>query len=121
MAKPFYLVLHLQFSTLEFQDCQIIDRGMGQAIVDFVFECPMPLFQFRKVRLHRHAACLLNLWLLSEASLDQTRRKSDGKAHHFCPQSELKPLITDGLPPRLNGSVENAIIFGILAGHRRRQ
>jgi hypothetical protein len=101
MAKALDLVLHQQFLPLEFHDSQIIDRGMGQAIVDFVFECPVTLFQFRKVRLHRHAGCLLNLWLLSELSLDQTRRKSDGKAHRTGPQLELKPLITGDLPSAL--------------------
>jgi hypothetical protein len=63
VPEPLDLVLHLQFSTLEFHYFQIIDRGMGQAIVDFLFECPVPFFQFRKVRLHRHAVCLLNQWL----------------------------------------------------------
>jgi hypothetical protein len=36
---------------------------MVQTFVDFVLERLMPLFQFREVRLHRHAECLLNQWL----------------------------------------------------------
>jgi hypothetical protein len=57
------LVFYLQFSPLEFHDFKVIDRWMGQAFIDFVFECLMSFLQFRKVRLHRHAVCLLNQWL----------------------------------------------------------
>jgi hypothetical protein len=63
MAQPFDLVLHLQFSSFEFHNSQVIDRGMGQAFGDFFFERLMSFLQFRKVRLHRHAVCLLNQWL----------------------------------------------------------
>ena len=63
MTQPFDLVLYLQFAAFEFHDFQIIDRGMGQAFGNFVFERLMSFFQFRKVRLHRHAVCLLNQWL----------------------------------------------------------
>jgi len=50
---------------------------MGQAIVDLLFERLMLFFQFRKVRLHRHAICLLNQWLPDELSLAQTQHKAD--------------------------------------------
>src|SRR4029077_15682735 len=63
MTEPFDLILQLQFSPFEFHYSQVIDRGMGQAFGDFVFEGLMSFFQFRKVRLHRHAVCLLNQWL----------------------------------------------------------
>src|SRR5579885_600787 len=63
VAQPLDLVLHLQFLTLELHNLQVIDRGVGQAFVDFGFERLMLFFQFREMRLHRHAACLLNLWL----------------------------------------------------------
>jgi hypothetical protein len=36
---------------------------MSQAFVDFFLERLMSFLQFRKVRLHRHAVCLLNQWL----------------------------------------------------------
>src|SRR5579885_2936370 len=55
LAQPFDLVLDLQFLALEFHDLQIIHRGMTQAFADLLFECPMLPFQFRKVRLQRHA------------------------------------------------------------------
>jgi hypothetical protein len=63
MTYPLDLVLHLQFATLELHDSHIINRWMGQAFGDFVFERLMFSLQFRKVRLHRHAVCLLNQWL----------------------------------------------------------
>jgi hypothetical protein len=57
-------VLYLQLSPFQFHDSQIIDRGVGQTFVDFVFQGPVLFFQFRKVRLHRHLRCLLNPWIL---------------------------------------------------------
>jgi hypothetical protein len=56
-------VLYLQFSPLEFHYFQVIDRWVSQAFVYFVFKRLMSFLQFRKVRLHRHAVCLLNQWL----------------------------------------------------------
>jgi hypothetical protein len=32
---------------------------MGQSVVDFLFQCLVPSFEFRKMRLDRHVACLL--------------------------------------------------------------
>lgn len=61
--QPFNFVLNLQFPPLEFHDFQVIDRGMSKAFIELVFERLMPFLQFRKVRLHRHAICLLNQWL----------------------------------------------------------
>jgi hypothetical protein len=55
MAQTLDLILQLQFASLEFYDFQVIDRGMDQAIVDFTFKRLMPFFEFREVRLHRHA------------------------------------------------------------------
>jgi hypothetical protein len=78
MTYPLYLVLHLQFATLELHNSQVIDRWMGQAFGDFVFERLMLSLQFRKVRLHRHAVCLLNQWLSTILSVAQTRHKRDG-------------------------------------------
>jgi hypothetical protein len=77
MPQTLDFVLQQQFTTLEFYNFQVIDRGVGQAIVDFAFECLMLFFEFRKVRLHRHAGCLLNQWLPDKLSLAQTRRKGD--------------------------------------------
>jgi len=76
------LVLYQQFPTFEFYDFQIIDRGMRLAIVDLFFEGLVLLLEFRKVRLHRHAVCLLNQWRSvsgspNDLSVTQTRRKGD--------------------------------------------
>jgi hypothetical protein len=60
MAQSLDLFLYLQFTAFEFYDYQVIDRGMGQAIRYFVLECLMTSFEFRKMRLQRHAVCLLN-------------------------------------------------------------
>jgi hypothetical protein len=77
VPQPLDLVLHLQFLTLKLHDFQIIDRGMGKALIDFVFVCLMLFFKFRQVRLHRHAICLLKPLLLDDISLAQTHLKID--------------------------------------------
>jgi hypothetical protein len=110
LPEPLDLVLHLQFLTLEFHDFQIIDRGMCQAIIDFFLERLMLLFQFREVRLHRHAECLLNQWLPEKLSLAQTVRKCDRTSGFASQQMEPKPLIGGHFSQALNGLVENAII-----------
>src|SRR5664280_2567990 len=49
---------------------------MCQAIVDFAFERLVLFFEFRKVRLHRHAECLLNLcprWIKPSSDSPQVR------------------------------------------------
>jgi hypothetical protein len=57
------------------------------------FECLMLFLEFRNMRLHRHAVCLLNHWLFENLSLPQTQRKGDGSST-FAPQQRLeKPLI----------------------------
>jgi hypothetical protein len=113
MPQTLDLVLQLQFTTLEFHDFQVIDRGMDQAIVDFAFERLMPFFEFRKVRLHRHSGCLLNQYPLMELSLTQTQHKGD-VTPGFAPQQIVpKPLIGGDFSARLNAAVENAIIIGL--------
>jgi len=64
VTDPLDLVLDQQFTPFEFNNFQIIDSGMRLAIVYFFVECPVLFFKFRKMRLHRHAECLLNLWVL---------------------------------------------------------
>jgi hypothetical protein len=110
VPQPLDLVLDQQFLTLEFHDFQVIDRGMGQAFVDFAFERLMLFFKFRKVRLHLHAACLLNQWLPDKLSLTQTRYKGDATPGLPLRQIDPKPLIGVDFPARLNAPVENAII-----------
>jgi hypothetical protein len=113
VSQTLDLVLHQQLFPLEFYDFQVIDRGMGQAIVDFLFKCLMLFLEFRKVRLHRHAACLLNQWLPDELSLAQTQHKGD-VTPAFAPQQIMpKPLIGGGFSSGLNALVENVIIVGL--------
>jgi hypothetical protein len=88
---------------------------MGQAIVEFSFQCLMLFFEFREMRLHRHAKCLLNQWLSEELSLAQTQIKSDGTPSFARQQLEPKPLIGDDYLRALNALVENAIIPGAFA------
>jgi hypothetical protein len=71
----------------------------------------MFLFQFREVRLHRHAECLLNQWLPDRLSLPQTSRKCDRTSGFASQQMEPKPLIGGHFSRALNGLVENAIIL----------
>jgi hypothetical protein len=65
---------------------------MDQAFVDFLFERLVFLFKFRKMRLHRHAACLLNQWLSYEVSLAQTQCKCEAKLAFAIRQMEPKAL-----------------------------
>ena len=53
------LVLHLQLAALEFGDPQVIGRWMCERFTDLVFQGLMAPFEFRKVRLNGHVACLL--------------------------------------------------------------
>ena len=87
---------------------------MGQAIVDFAFERLMLLFEFRKVRLHRHSVCLLNQYSLIELSLAQTHRKGEATPGSAPQQTQPKPLISSDFLGRLNATVENAIIIALL-------
>jgi len=93
MAQSLDLVLYQQFTTFKFHYSQVIDRGMGQAFVKFVLKRLMPFFQFRKVRLHRHAVCLLNQWISDDLSVTQTQRKSDDTPAIAPQQTPGKPLI----------------------------
>lgn len=52
-------VLQLQFASLEFRHLQIIRRRMCQRLVEFIFESLVAFFEFRKMRLNGHVACLL--------------------------------------------------------------
>jgi hypothetical protein len=113
VSQTLDLVLHQQLFPLEFYDFQVIDRGMGQAIVDFLFKCLMLFLEFRKVRLHRHAACLLNQWLPDELSLAQTQYKSDVTPGYGPQQTIAKPLIDGGFSSGLNALVENVIFIGL--------
>ena len=87
---------------------------MGKTFVDFFFERLMPFLQFRKVRLHRHAVCLLNQWPLYDLSVAQTRHKSDRTPGAVPRQTGAKPLIADNNPATLKAVVENAIIAVLL-------
>jgi hypothetical protein len=71
-------------------------------------------FEFRKVRLHRHAACLLNQCLPDELTLAQTQCKGDGTPAFAPQQMGRKSLISEGFLARLNAAVENAIILMLL-------
>jgi hypothetical protein len=113
VSQTLDLILYQQLFPLELYDFQVIDRGVGQAIVDFFFKCLMLFLEFRKVRLHRHAACLLNQWLPDELSLAQTQYKGD-VTPGFAPQQTVrKPLIGGDFSSRLDALVENVIIIGL--------
>jgi hypothetical protein len=60
VTQSFDFVLDQQFTSFEFYNFQIVGRGMREAIMDLFVERLMLLFEFRKMRLHRHALCLLN-------------------------------------------------------------
>jgi len=53
-AQPCHLVFQLQLATLEFRQCKIICGGMLEGFGELVFEHPMPLFEFCKMRRCSH-------------------------------------------------------------------
>jgi hypothetical protein len=55
LAETLDLVFQQQFATFEFQHFQIVYRGVRLAIVDSMFERLVFFFEFREMRLHRHA------------------------------------------------------------------
>jgi hypothetical protein len=48
--QPRHLVLQLQLATFEFRQSEIVRGGMLEGFGEFVFEHPMPLFEFCKSR-----------------------------------------------------------------------
>ncbi len=51
-------IFQLQFTAFQFGQFQVICRGVGLCILDFVFECLVPFFKFCKMRLDRHSLLL---------------------------------------------------------------
>jgi hypothetical protein len=114
MAQALDLFLNLQFTAFEFHDFQVIDRGMGQAIGDFVFERLMTFLKFREVRLQRHAVCLLNQCLPEHPSLAQIRAPGDGILR---PRPDKRGAEAFGMivvSQALNAVVENVIIVSLM-------
>jgi hypothetical protein len=54
--QPRHLVLQLQLATLEFRQSEIVRGGMLEGFGELVFEHPMPLFEFRKMRRCSHGS-----------------------------------------------------------------
>lgn len=59
LAEPRDLVFHVELAPLELGDLQAVDGWMRECFGEFLFECPVPSFQFRKMRFNRHLAILL--------------------------------------------------------------
>jgi hypothetical protein len=85
-------VFQVKFTPFELYYFQVINRGMDQAFVYFTFERLVLLFEFRKMRLHRHAVCLLNQCPPMGLSLTQTHFKSD-VTPGLAPQQTLSKAI----------------------------
>jgi hypothetical protein len=54
--QPRHFVFQLQLATLEFRQCEIVRGGMLEGFGEFVFEHPMPLFEFCKMRRCGHSS-----------------------------------------------------------------
>src|ERR1039458_10317929 len=89
---------------------------MCQAVVDFLLECLMLFFEFRKVRLHRHPICLLNPWpqyeIKCSADSSQERRYTRLCTAAIGAKAFDRPRHSHSL----NELVENAIIAGLCRG-----
>src|ERR1039457_3107472 len=86
---------------------------MGQAIANFLFECLVLFFEFRKVRLHRHQSCLLNQWapIPDKCSADSSQERRYTRLRAAA--NGLKVFDRAVYSRRLNAAVENAIIVGL--------
>src|SRR5262245_26386993 len=71
LAQARDLVLHLQLAALELHHLQVVDRRMRESFVYLVFEGPVASFEFRKMRLNGHVACLLVRLMPDTESLHQ--------------------------------------------------
>jgi hypothetical protein len=59
LSQTHDFVLYVQFSSLQFYKPKVISGGVGERVVNFLFERLVPFFEFRKMRFNRHVACLL--------------------------------------------------------------
>jgi hypothetical protein len=58
-AQTLDFVLEVQLATLEFQDGQIVGRGMLLSLCELALQGPVPELKFRKMRLYGHRGSLL--------------------------------------------------------------
>jgi hypothetical protein len=79
LPQPRDFVFHQQLATLQLYDFQPVRRRVRHGFIDFLFECLVPLFEFRKVRLHGHMACLLCQLVTDLPILHQTAGEFDGQ------------------------------------------
>src|ERR1035438_9824885 len=86
---------------------------MGQAIANFLFECLVLFFEFRKVRLHRHQSCLLNQWASKPDKCNPDSSQGRRYTRLCAAANGLKVFDRAVYSRRLNAAVENAIIAGL--------
>ena len=71
------LVLDVQFFSLEFCNLKVVGGGMGERVVDFLFQRLVPFFEFRKMRFNRHVGCLLAYLSLFVSSYTLTTKSKN--------------------------------------------
>jgi hypothetical protein len=64
VSEPCDLVFDVQLAPFEFRDLQSVRRRVGKCFANFLFECLVPSFKFRKMRFDRHLAASLLLLTL---------------------------------------------------------
>jgi hypothetical protein len=93
LPQPRDFVLQQQLATLQLHDLQTIRGWVRHGIIDFLFECLVPLFEFRKMRLHGHMACLLCQLLTDRRILHQNGPEFDSRVK-CAPQNPRTALPT---------------------------
>src|ERR1700690_1749275 len=98
---------------------------MGQAIANFLFECLVLFFEFRKVRLHRHQSCLLNQWASRPDKCNSDSSQARRYTRLRAAANGTKAFDRPGFSRSLNELVENAIIIRLcrawVAGRKAHQ
>jgi hypothetical protein len=95
LPQPRDFVFHQQLATLQLYDLQPVRGRVRHGFIDFLFECLVPLFELRKMRLHGHMACLLCQLVTDLPILHQNAGEFDGQL--LCaPQKS-----TDDVTPRV--------------------
>jgi hypothetical protein len=111
LPQPRDLVLDGQFAPLEFRNLQTVCRRVCLCLAYFLFQRPVPSFEFGKMRLHRHLAASLRL--MTPAPLSGMLHKYDRvQIYSFCRTAKI-PAVHD-LAVGLSGINQNAIIHSDL-------
>jgi hypothetical protein len=96
VPQPRDLVFYVQLLPFQLGNFQIIRRWMGHCLVNFVFQCLMPSFEFRKMRFDRHMA---SLRVRQSPYLNQTRPNATPTITDYTPFCARRKSLLCTTPP----------------------